>query len=196
MGLISGSINLFRVYFNDPFRFNTLEISDILDQYSFDQLFSEEKTINYGFIPFEYPDRTSFAESSVIYGEHILFSMRYDEKRINAKFFNLELNLQKKRFMEENKKEFLSKTDIEFIKNSLNRKLAKLAIPNTTIIEILLDPDKKQIIVSNLSTKIFEALSHLMKSAFDINIYQETFVELAKKVLNDPAKIDRLLQIT
>lgn len=195
MGILSGSMNLFRVYFNDPFSFNTLELSDILEEYSFDALYSDEKNVNYGFVPFEYPEKESFQDSSLLYGENILFGMRYDEKKINAKYFNLEFVALKKKFMEENRKEFLSKMDVEFIKNTLTNRLTKSAVPNSTIVEILLVPENKEAFISVQSTKIFEALSHLFKSAFDISIYQETFVELAKRVLNNPSKMDRVLQL-
>lgn len=195
MGIISGAMNLFRVYFNEPFDYNTLEMSDILEQHSFNALYSDEKNINYGFVPFEYPERESFQDSSILYGEHILFAMRYDEKRINAKYFNLEFATMKKRFMEENRKEFLTKMDIEFLKNTLTTKLSKSAVPNSTLVEIMLVPEKKEIFISVQNTKIFEALAHLFRSAFDISIYQETLIELSKRVLNNPSKMDRVLQL-
>jgi len=195
MGFLSGSMNLFRVYFNEPFVYNTLEMTDILDQYSFANMYSDEKTINYGFVPFEYPEKESFQNSSLLYGEHIIFAMRYDEKRINAKYFNLEFISMKKRFMEENRKEYLSKIDIEFLKNTLTNKLSKSAVPSSTIVEILFLPEKREIFLSNQNTKIFEALAHLFRSAFDISIYQETLIELSKRVLNNPSKLDRILQL-
>jgi hypothetical protein len=195
MGFLSGSMNLFRVYFNEPFVYNTLEMTDILDQYSFANMYSDEKTINYGFVPFEYPEKESFQNSSLLYGEHIIFAMRYDEKRINAKYFNLEFISMKKRFMEENRKEYQSKIDIEFLKNTLTNKLSKSAVPSSTIVEILFLPEKREIFLSNQNTKIFEALAHLFRSAFDISIYQETLIELSKRVLNNPSKLDRILQL-
>jgi hypothetical protein len=195
MGFLSGSMNLFRVYFNEPFVYNTLEMTDILDQFSFANMYSDEKTINYGFVPFEYPEKESFQNSSLLYGEHIIFAMRYDEKRINAKYFNLEFISMKKRFMEENRKEYLSKIDIEFLKNTLTNKLSKSAVPSSTIVEILFLPEKREIFLSNQNTKIFEALAHLFRSAFDISIYQETLIELSKRVLNNPSKLDRILQL-
>lgn len=195
MGFLSGSMNLFRVYFNEPFVYNTLEMTDILEQYSFANMYSDEKTINYGFVPFEYPEKESFQNSSLLYGEHIIFAMRYDEKRINAKYFNLEFISMKKRFMEENRKEYLSKIDIEFLKNTLTNKLSKSAVPSSTIVEILFLPEKREIFLSNQNTKIFEALAHLFRSAFDISIYQETLIELSKRVLNNPSKLDRILQL-
>jgi len=195
MGFLSGSMNLFRVYFNEPFVYNTLEMTDILEQYSFANMYSDEKTIDYGFVPFEYPEKESFQNSSLLYGEHIIFAMRYDEKRINAKYFNLEFISMKKRFMEENRKEYLSKIDIEFLKNTLTNKLSKSAVPSSTIVEILFLPEKREIFLSNQNTKIFEALAHLFRSAFDISIYQETLIELSKRVLNNPSKLDRILQL-
>jgi len=195
MGFLSGSMNLFRVYFNEPFVYNTLEMTDILEQYSFANMYSDEKTIDYGFVPFEYPEKESFQNSSLLYGEHIIFAMRYDEKRINAKYFNLEFISMKKRFMEENRKEYLSKIDIEFLKNTLTNKLSKSAVPSSTIVEILFLPEEREIFLSNQNTKIFEALAHLFRSAFDISIYQETLIELSKRVLNNPSKLDRILQL-
>jgi DNA recombination-dependent growth factor C len=195
MGILSGSMNLFRIYFNEEFNLNTLEMAEVLEQYSYDKLFDEFKPVNYGFVPFEYPEMDSFLDSSILYGDNILFSVRYDEKRINSKYYKTELITMKKKFLQENKKEFLSKMDVEFLKNTLTNRLVKSSIPNTSIIEILFVPEKKEIYVSNISSKIFESIVNLFRIAFDINIYQETLVELSKRLLHNPSKVDQLLTL-
>lgn len=195
MGIVSGSMNLFRFYFNENFAFNTLEMSDILEKFSFDAFYDDGKNINYGFVPFEYPEKFSFLDSSIIYGEHILFAMRYDEKKINNKYYNTELSNMKRKFLEENRKDFLSKMDLEFLKNTLTNRLLKMAVPNTSVIEIIFLPEKKEIYLSMISSKIVEALAHLFRSAFDINIYQENLVEFSKRLLENPGKLDQVLQL-
>lgn len=193
MGILLGSMNIFRLYFNEDFKYNIMEIGDILEEYSFNNFYDEEKQVNYGFVPFEYPEKISFGETSIIYGEYILFSVRYDEKRFNSRYFKTELITMKKRYMEESNKEYITKNDLEFLKNSLTNKLMKSAVPNTTIIEIVLIPEKKEIWLSVASKKIIEVISNLFRSAFDINPYQETLIEMAKRTINNPSKVDKLI---
>lgn len=196
MGLSSGSLTFFRLYFNETLNFGVTELRERLGNYSFSHLFEEEKQINYGFVPFEYPKYEDFDSSEVLFEENYIFCLRLDEKKISKKYFDIEFIKFKNQFMAENNKQNLTKTDMEFLKNALNSKLFKNSIPSTSLVEVIFKIEQRAVFVSNVSAKIFAALEHLFRLAFDIVLYRDSLVENLRKNSKDSALLDNIIKLT
>ncbi|MBZ4672382.1 MAG: hypothetical protein JG762_612 [Deferribacteraceae bacterium] len=196
MGLISGSLTFFRLHFQEALKLSNREIQSALEQYSFNNLFEEEKFVNYGFVPFDFPVQTDFLTAETDFDGLSVFGVRIDEKKVNKKYFDIEFERMKNAFMQENGKTYLTKTDKEFIKNALNTKLLKNSLPSTSIVEVILNQDEKCIYVSALNTKVMDILEHLFRLAFEIAVYRESMVENVRKKTGNAKLIDDMLKLT
>lgn len=196
MGLSSGSLTFFRLRFDEKIDVSVTELYEALNEWSFESIHNEDNLINYGFVPFGYPESFSFESSDVLFDNQYLFGLRFDETRINRKYFDIALADKKRDFLVETKKDRLSKKDIEFLKNALTLSMSKKTLPNTSLVEMIFKPENGTILVSTLSTKIFDALEHLFKAAFDIVIYKDSLFESAKRECIDPMVIDDLTKAT
>lgn len=180
MGIISGSLTFFRLRFNENLKFDDEEIRNALKTYEFDKLYEDEKFINYGFVPFTFPADSDFSISDIKFGSYFLFSIRIDEKKINKKYFDIEFEKMKRDYLKENNKTALTKSDRDFIKNALNAKLLKKALPASQIVEVLFSFEKKSIYLSALNTKVMDTSEHLFRLAFDISIYKDSFLKILR----------------
>lgn len=196
MGLSSGSLTFFRLYFNETIKFSITELREILDRYSFSSLYEDEKPLNYGFVPFDYPKNEDFNSGEVLFGENYVFCLRLDEKKISRKYFDIEFVKLKNQFMAENNKQNLTKTDMEFLKNTLSNKLFKNTTPSTSLTEIIFKAEHKSLFVTNISTKIFSAFEHVFKLAFDIVLYKDSLIETVRKNSKDSALVDNIARLT
>lgn len=196
MGLISGSLTFFRLHFQESIKLSNQEIKLALDRYSFNNLFEEEKFVNYGFVPFDFPAQTDFLTADTDFDGLTVFGVRIDEKKINKKYYDIEFERMKSAFLLENGKTYPTKTDKEFLKNALNTKLLKSSLPTTSIVEIILNQDEKCIFVSALNSKIMDILEHLFRLAFEIAIYRESMIENIRKKTNNAKLIDNMLMLT
>lgn len=196
MGLQSGALTFFRLRFDEKISVSVSELSEALKEWSFDEIHNADNLMNYGFVPFGFPDHTNFEIAEVLFGSTYVFGLRFDETRINKKFFDIALADKKREFLVEAKKDRLSKSDIEFLKNSLTLSMAKKTLPMTNLLEIVFKPETGTVLVSGISTKLFDALEHLFKAAFDIVVYRDTLLETAKRVCIDPMVIDDLNKTT
>lgn len=196
MGLVSGSLTFFRLYFKENINFSAGEVAEILKEYSFERLYDDEKLVNYGFVPFNFPAVSSFDVAEVNFEGIDIFAVRMDEKKINKKYFDIEFENMKRKFQEENSKNFLTKMDKEFIKNALNTKLLKGTLPSTSLIEVILDQKQKCIYSSILSAKVMDILENLFRIAFDIAIYRENIVENVRKKTMDAKLVDSLMTLS
>lgn len=192
MGLSSGALTFFRLRFDEQIKISVTELYEALNEWSFETIMNEDNLINYGFVPFAYPENFSFESSDVLFDNQYVFGLRFDETRINKKYFDIALAGKKRAFLVEAKKDRLSKSDIEFLKNALTLSMAKKTLPMTNLIEIIFKPEVGTILLSGLSTKVFDAMEHLFKAAFDIVIYKDSLFESAKRVCADPMIIDDL----
>jgi len=193
MGIIKGSLTFFRLGYQNEFNLSITEIAEKLKEYSFENLYDEFRTVNYGFTPFLYPTAENFDETEIFFNEYMLFTVRIDEKKINSNFFNIELEKKKKELLSQSNKEKLTKSDIDFLKNSVTKTLLNSTTPSTTIVEVILDSNNNFVYINKLNSKIFDALSHLFRIAFDINLYRESFAEILKRNLRDLSILDNLL---
>lgn len=196
MGLISGSLTFFRLHFQEAIKLSNQEIQLALDKYSFNNLFEEEKFVNYGFVPFDFPVQADFLTADTDFDGLTVFGVRIDEKKINKKYFDIEFERMKSAFLLENGKTYLTKTDKEFLKNALNKKLLKSSLPTTSIVEIILNQDEKCIFVSALNSKVMDILEHLFRLAFEIAIYRDSMIENIRKKTNNAKLIDDMLMLT
>lgn len=196
MGLYSGSLTFFRLFYDEDVTFSLNEIVEHLREYSFDRFYDSSRPINYGFVPLNYPEYTDFLSAEVLFDNDYVFSVRIDEKKLNKKYFDIKFQEMKKEFLEQNKKDFLSKSDKDFIKNALTNKMFAETLPTTSLVEIIWKTDKNQIFVSNIASKSFEAVVHLFRAAFEINLYRDSLFESAKRNLTEVYKIDELKNVT
>ncbi len=196
MGLNSGSLTFFRLRFEEKINPSVSEVSTLLEEWSFDKIYNEDNLTNYGFVPLGYPENINFTSSEICFEQIYIFAMRMDEKKLNKKFFEIELSEKKKEFMMQSGKNKLSKSDLEFIKNGLLLTMSKQTLPTTSILEIIFKPEQKVIYISGMSNKIFDAVEHLFKASFDIAIYRDNIIHTAKNVLNNLSATDELLKLT
>ncbi len=196
MGLYSGSLTFFRLFYDENITYSLSEISENLLEYSFDRFYDSSRPVNYGFVPLNYPDYADFTSSEILFDNAYVFSVRIDEKKINKKYFDIKFQEMKKEFLEQNKKDFLSKSDKEFIKNALTNKMFAETLPNTSLVEIIWEMDERQVFVSNIASKSFEAVVHLFRVAFDLNLYRDSLIESARKNISEHYKIDDLKNVT
>jgi DNA recombination-dependent growth factor C len=196
MGLSSGALTFFRLRFDEKVKLSISEITNILQDWSFDEIYNDENLTNYGFVPLGFPEENDFNTSEIIYADNYIFAMRLDETKVNKKYFEIEFADKKKNFLKETGKNNLSKKDAEFIKNSLLLNMSKRTLPTTSLVEIIFKPEKNEIFVSSLSTKIFDALEHLFKAGFNISIYKDSLFETGKRTVNNPMFLDDLLKTT
>lgn len=195
MGLLSGSLTFFRLRFKENLNFSLEETRNALKSYEFDKLYEEDKFINYGFVPFAFPIETDFDLTDIYFGSYFVFSIRIDEKKINSKYFDIEFEKMKRNYLRENNKTALTKSDKDFIKNALNAKLLKKALPATQIVEVLLSFEKKTVFLSALNTRIMDTSEHLFRLAFDISVYRDNFLETLR-VAKESHLIDNVLKLT
>lgn len=196
MGISSGSLTFFRLYFNETFNLRVTEIREKLGNCSFSNLFQDEKPLNYGFVPFEYPKYENFDSAEILFGENYLFCLRLDEKKVSKKYFDIEFIKFKNQFVAENNKQSLTKTDIEFLKNALSANLLKNSTPSTSLVEIILRTEQREIFISNLSTKIFSAVEHLFRIAFDVVLYKDSLMEILRRNIKNSAILDSIAKLT
>jgi hypothetical protein len=194
MGLETGTLTFFRLRFDEKIKLSISEITKILEEWTFDKIYNDDNLTNYGFVPLKYPEFNDFKIAEICFEQTYIFAMRMDEKKLNKQFFNIELSNKKKEFLIQSNKNNISKSDIEFIKNSLLLTMSKKTLPVTSIIEIIFKPEKNIILVSKISNKIFDALEHLFKAAFDIVIYRDSIINTAKSQQIVPEDIDALLK--
>ena len=196
MGLNSGSLTFFRLKFDEKIRPSVSEVADLLQEWSFDKIYNDDNMINYGFVPLGYPENNNFASSEICFEQTYMFAMRFDEKRLNKKFFEIELAEKKKEFILQSGKNKLTKSDMDFIKNGLLLTMSKQTLPVTSILEIIFKPEKNVIYISGISNKIFDAVEHLFKGSFDIIVYRDSIVNTAKSVLQNPGDVDELINVS
>jgi hypothetical protein len=196
MGLASGALTFFRLRFDEKIKISISEIQKILHDWSFESIYNNENLNNYGFVPLGYPENEVFESSEIIYNNKYVFSLRFDETKVNKKYFDIELADKKRNFKKETGKQQLTKKDIEFIKNTLLLNMSKRTLPTTTIVEIIFDIEENSLLVSSLSTKIFDALEHLFKAGFNINLYKDSLFETAKRVSGQALFVDDLTKTT
>ncbi|KAA0258685.1 hypothetical protein FHQ18_05880 [Deferribacter autotrophicus] len=193
MGLLKGNLTFFKLKYEGNFPSLLTEVIDKLNNFSFDKIYDDLKYINYGFIPFDYPEFESFENAEITFGEYYIFSLRIDEKKVNNNFFLIEFEKAKKQLKHESGKEKLNKSDIEFLKSAVTKKILKDTPPATNLVEVIVDVNNSSIFVSKLNGKILDAITHLFKVAFDLNVYRETLIETIKSKIDDLTIVDDLI---
>ncbi|MGA1847576.1 hypothetical protein [Deferribacter abyssi] len=193
MGILKGNLSFFKLKYEGSFPNLLTEVIDRLSNFSFDNIYDELKYINYGFVPFNYPEFESFESAEITFGEYFVFSIRIDEKKVNNNFFLIEFEKAKKQLKQESGKNKLNKSDIEFLKSSVTKKILKDTPPSTNIIEIIIDINHSSIFASKLNSKVLDTITHLFNAAFDLNVYRETLLETIKANIDDLTILDDLI---
>jgi len=196
MGLANGSLTFFRLYHNEKVDYSLTEVTDFLKEYSFNRLYDSSKPLNYGFVPLGYPEISDFESAELLFYNTYIFTVRIDEKKISKKFFDIKFEEMKSDFLKENNKEYLSKSDREFIKNALTNKMHSQAYPTTSLLEVIWETDRKEVFISSLTSKTFESVVHLFRAAFETNLFRDSLIETVQRKTDDPHKVDDLKNVS
>ncbi|MEC9491370.1 hypothetical protein [Flexistipes sp.] len=195
MGLVNGSLTFFRLFYNEKVEYSLTDATELLKEYSFDRFYDSSKPLNYGFVPLGYPEVSDFESAELLFDNTFIFTVRIDEKKISKKFFDIKFEEMKNDFLKQNNKEYLSKSDKDFIKNALTNKMHSQAYPATTLVEVIWEMDNKEIFISSLTNKTFESVVHLFRAAFEVNLFRDSLMETVKRKISEPYKIDDLKNV-
>lgn len=196
MGLESGSLTFFRLFFSEDADYSVTDVIELLKEYSFERFYDSSKPLNYGFVPVGYPEVPDFESGDVLFDNTFIFAVRIDEKKFSRKFFEIKFEEMKADFLKQNQKEYLSKSDKEFIKNALTNKMHSETYPSTSLVEVVFETQNKEVFISSLTSKTFEAVVHLFRAAFNINLFRDSLLETVKKKVDDPSKVDDLKNVS
>jgi len=131
MGILSGSVSITR--YNVLGKLNAPVIENIAKGLSDNTIAEIDNQISekaVGWTSFEKPFQPNFEGSSFVYGSYFVFALRIDKKNIPSKVLKKQYTIEAAKWMAENGRDYLSKTEKKMIKDHVINALS-LRVPAT-----------------------------------------------------------------
>ena len=133
MGLLSSSVSITRYQVAGKLPEPLLEnLRTVLSQNTIREIDHEPMEKSAGWTSFESPFKPDFESSPLIYGTHMIFSMRIDKKKVPGKVLAKQVNMETAKRLQKSDRKTLSKAEKAQLKDEiLHRLLQRMpATPN------------------------------------------------------------------
>ena len=131
MSLSSSTVSITR--YNVQGKFNSKIIDTVADGLTKNTIADIDRQVSdkaVGWTSFDKPFQPDFSDSSFVYGNYFVFSLRIDKKNIAAKVLKKHYTIEAARRMAESGRDYLSKTEKKLVKDHVLNALS-LRIPAT-----------------------------------------------------------------
>jgi hypothetical protein len=123
-----------------------------------------------GWTSFENPFQPAFEESSFVYGNLFIFSLRIDRKSIPAKLLKKHVALETSKRLAKTRRHFLSKDEKQALKEKVTAELS-LKIPATpNVYDLIWDYEKSALCFFSNLRSANEELETLFKRSFNLSL--------------------------
>jgi recombination associated protein RdgC len=124
MGLLSSSASITRYQVMGKMPEPLLEnVRDALKQNTIREIDHEPMEKSAGWTSFESPFKPDFENSPLIYGTHIIFSLRIDKKKVPAKALAKQVNMETAKRLQKSDRKTLSKAEKAQLKDEVLHRL-------------------------------------------------------------------------
>jgi recombination associated protein RdgC len=131
MGILSGSVSITRYKVLGQVSAPVIEnIAKGLSDNTIAEIDNQISEKAVGWTSFEKPFQPNFEGSSFVYGSYFIFALRIDKKNIPAKVLKKQYTIEAAKWMAENGRDYLSKTEKKMIKDHVINGLS-LRVPAT-----------------------------------------------------------------
>ena len=131
MSLLSSTVSITQYNVQGNFKSKIIDtIADGLSRNTIAEIDQQVLEKAVGWTSFEKPFQPDFSGSSFVYGNYFVFSLRIDKKNIPAKVLKKQYTIEAAKWMAENGRDYLSKTEKKMIKDHVINGLS-LRVPAT-----------------------------------------------------------------
>jgi hypothetical protein len=185
MSIESGAVTLRRLYIrgrvkasSDPIWMENLKLHAFTEH----KLGPEEE--NKGWAVSGNELHTDFNLTNTVFGKFIVLSLRKDTKRIQRTMLNLKLKERIRLRMIEMETDKLPAKQKSELKTEVIDELNKSTPANIQIVQVIVDPSRKEVYVSSTNEKLVSEFSVLFEKSFEVRLEQAHPKACAHKLLD------------
>ncbi len=148
-----------------------------------------------GWVAITDPFNTDFELNDVLWGSYLMAAVRHDTIRLPATAFKLHLRKALAEHQKKSGKEKLSKTEIEEVKDRLERQLKKKALPNIKTHDMVWNMERGVVWLWSTNKKVNEQFVDFFQETFGLQpIEKNPYAQLEQLGITEEA-LERLLEL-